>query len=262
MRDFPGIDLVNLFPDIAFFFKSPYPAVLFLGPCFSAVLGIAVFQLGSRFCAATGPINDAAFKVSAGNETSVIVKHGDILAFSDFAQIAHGDDPAEIADFFEFRPGIAVILGNGHPNRIKARKEDQTAFAGSIIDLINRRRFQSGRKTVGNGKTLRPCLSAVKTFFQRDLTVAVIFRVNGDDRFAVIEQHWPEILQIIDEEMPSSAAIAQILTAIGAPKTPQDIGIEAEILPRTFMATRDIRDKYVLSRLAWDLGVTDELTVE
>ena len=32
-----------------------------------------------------------------------------------------------------------------------------------------------------------------------------------------------------------------------------------EILPFTFGATRDIRDKYVLSRLAFDLGVTDIL---
>lgn len=27
----------------------------------------------------------------------------------------------------------------------------------------------------------------------------------------------------------------------------------------TFKATKDIRDKYVLSRLAWDQGVLDEL---
>ena len=27
----------------------------------------------------------------------------------------------------------------------------------------------------------------------------------------------------------------------------------------SFRATKDIRDKYVLSRLAWDLGVLDEL---
>ena len=30
-------------------------------------------------------------------------------------------------------------------------------------------------------------------------------------------------------------------------------------LPMTFRATKDLRDKYVLSRLCWDLGVPDEL---
>ena len=39
----------------------------------------------------------------------------------------------------------------------------------------------------------------------------------------------------------------------------QDLGVDSDTTKLTFQATRDIRDKYVLSRLAWDLGVTDEL---
>ena len=37
------------------------------------------------------------------------------------------------------------------------------------------------------------------------------------------------------------------------------IGVNREALQLTFKATKDIRDKYVLSRLAWDLGILDEL---
>ena len=32
-----------------------------------------------------------------------------------------------------------------------------------------------------------------------------------------------------------------------------------DVLAITFKATKDIRDKYVLSRLAWDLGVIEEI---
>jgi len=39
------------------------------------------------------------------------------------------------------------------------------------------------------------------------------------------------------------------------------LGVDPVTLPETFRATKDIRDKYVLSRLAWDLGVLDELVV-
>ena len=46
---------------------------------------------------------------------------------------------------------------------------------------------------------------------------------------------------------------------IGAPKTLAQIGVEESMLPVIFQATKDIRDKYVLSRLAWDLGILDEL---
>ena len=38
-----------------------------------------------------------------------------------------------------------------------------------------------------------------------------------------------------------------------------EIGIDEELLPMTFKASKDIRDKYVLSRLAWDLGIIEEI---
>ena len=49
------------------------------------------------------------------------------------------------------------------------------------------------------------------------------------------------------------------MTDIEAPKTPEEIGLGDTSIEVTFKATKDIRDKYVLSRLAWDLGVIDEL---
>ena len=78
-------------------------------------------------------------------------------------------------------------------------------------------------------------------------------------RLEVILSNWEEILKIIDEELPSSAEFESLLTAIDAPRSLADIGIDEALLPSFFAATKDIRDKYVLSRLAWDLGVLDEL---
>ena len=78
-------------------------------------------------------------------------------------------------------------------------------------------------------------------------------------RLEIILEHWDEILKIMDEELPSGAEIEKLLDTIGAPKAVTEMGIEEELLPTTFKATKDIRDKYVLSRLAWDLGVIDEL---
>ena len=46
---------------------------------------------------------------------------------------------------------------------------------------------------------------------------------------------------------------------IGISQDPKSIGVDSECLKLTFKATKDIRDKYVLSRLAWDIGVLDEL---
>ncbi len=78
-------------------------------------------------------------------------------------------------------------------------------------------------------------------------------------RLESILAHWNQLLQIIEEELPAPEELDRLLEAIDAPKTLGAIGIDPALLPTVFRATRDIRDKYVLSRLAWDLGITDAL---
>lgn len=79
------------------------------------------------------------------------------------------------------------------------------------------------------------------------------------ERLEVIIRHWDEIQEIIRQELPSPAALDALMDAIEAPKNLTAIGIDEALLPTIFRATKDIRDKYVLSRLAWDLGILDEL---
>lgn len=43
---------------------------------------------------------------------------------------------------------------------------------------------------------------------------------------------------------------------------PAALGNDREGMCLTFQATKAIRDKYVLSRLAWDLGLMDKLLAE
>ena len=78
-------------------------------------------------------------------------------------------------------------------------------------------------------------------------------------RLETILDNWDTILQIIDEEIPSLQTLNAIMDAIDAPKTLAQIGIDEDLLSTIFRATKDIRDKYVLSRLAWDLGIEEEL---
>lgn len=80
-----------------------------------------------------------------------------------------------------------------------------------------------------------------------------------EKRLDLIIEKWDDILQIIDEELPSSDEIEKLLDKLQAPKSSEEIGIAESLLPMTFMTTKDIRDKYVLSRLGWDLGILEEL---
>ena len=78
-------------------------------------------------------------------------------------------------------------------------------------------------------------------------------------RFAVIQKNWETILKIIDEEIPSYEEMEKIMDTIGISKDLETIGVDTPCAQMTFRATKDIRDKYVLSRLAWDLGILEDL---
>ena len=78
-------------------------------------------------------------------------------------------------------------------------------------------------------------------------------------RFERIAAHWEEIWQILEEELPASRQLESILHTIGISGDLKTLGVDSQTARLTFKATKDIRDKYVLSRLAWDLGVLDDL---
>lgn len=79
------------------------------------------------------------------------------------------------------------------------------------------------------------------------------------ERLEVILAHWEELTAIMAQEIPSAAFIEALLDRIGCPKSVSAWGLDPAILPMTLMATKDIRDKYVLSRLAFDLGILEDM---
>ena len=78
-------------------------------------------------------------------------------------------------------------------------------------------------------------------------------------RLEKIINSWDEIKKIVAEELPTYAELLALLNKLGLPTELSQIGIDGKILPMTFKATKDIRDKYVLSRLCFDLGIIDEI---
>lgn len=77
------------------------------------------------------------------------------------------------------------------------------------------------------------------------------------ERLDIIIGKWEKICNIIREEIPEKKEIERLLDLIDAPKRPSDIGL-CDDLKTTFLATKDIRDKYVLSRLLWDIGLLND----
>ena len=78
-------------------------------------------------------------------------------------------------------------------------------------------------------------------------------------RLDTIIKKWDKILSVINEELPSLNNLTALYNTVGLPTKLEEIGQNADILHMTFMAAKDIRDKYVLPRLAWDIGIIEEL---
>ncbi len=83
--------------------------------------------------------------------------------------------------------------------------------------------------------------------------------VAHEKRLQVILDNWDAIVKILEQELPAAAQLEALLDSMEMPKTLAEIGTPDEMLGVVFKATKDIRDKYVLSRLLWDLGMLEEL---
>ena len=79
------------------------------------------------------------------------------------------------------------------------------------------------------------------------------------NRLEEILTHWDTILAIAREEIPTVATLDALYDTVGLPKALEEIGADSTLLPTILRCTKDIRDKYVLSRLAWDLGEEETL---
>ena len=66
---------------------------------------------------------------------------------------------------------------------------------------------------------------------------------------------WGEIQRFIAEELPDTEAIAALMRDLGMPMVPADIGISDQDTQDAFIASRDIRDKYLTSSMLWDMGL-------
>jgi glycerol dehydrogenase-like iron-containing ADH family enzyme len=56
------------------------------------------------------------------------------------------------------------------------------------------------------------------------------------------------------KKLPSAEELESFMTDIGHPTKPEELGLTSEQWREAFLMAKDIRDKYVLGRLLWDLG--------
>ncbi len=80
-------------------------------------------------------------------------------------------------------------------------------------------------------------------------------------RLTRILDNWPEIQQIIREELPAAESLVALMEQVGMPIRPADLNLDEKDVYDAFHFSRDIRDKYLTSTLLWDLGMLDDFVL-
>lgn len=83
-------------------------------------------------------------------------------------------------------------------------------------------------------------------------------RIKRLERAGIIIDNWSKICAMMDETLRQKDTLLPAMEKTGMPLTPRSIGLTRDDVIDAFVCSRDIRDKYLLSSMIWDIGYTDE----
>lgn len=152
------------------------------------------------------------------------------------------------ADLHGIQCGIATLLSLKVYKYIRSIKPDRESALKAVADFSVEGWEQKLRAFIGPG---------AEAMIQGEKREGKYDREKHAQRLERILEKWDEICAIIDT-LPSYEQAANILSAINAPITADIIGYTTEQICFSFTMTKDIRDKYIASRLLWDLGKLDD----
>lgn len=79
-----------------------------------------------------------------------------------------------------------------------------------------------------------------------------------DQRLAVIKENWTMIQKTIKESLPATEEMERLLLSLDAPINPQQIGVSLEMAADGVRIAKEVRDRYTVLQLLWDLGLSEE----
>lgn len=93
----------------------------------------------------------------------------------------------------------------------------------------------------------------METTAKKNETTARLARID------TIEAHWEEIKALL-ETLPSSETVKDLLTSLDSPALPGQIGIDQTMLRNTFLYCKEVRPRYTILQMIWDIGLLEQLS--
>ena len=150
------------------------------------------------------------------------------------------------ADFHGIQVGVGTLITLKLYDWLKTRTPDRAVAEGMMASFDPEKWEEMVRRIFG--QTAPQILEVERVHHKND-------PLAHAERFAKIEASWPQILQIIDEELPETAQIEALMAGLSMPMYPKDLGIDAQGAMDAYEGAREIRDKYQCNNLLWDMGL-------
>ncbi len=153
-------------------------------------------------------------------------------------------------DFHGIQCGIATYLSVKLYDKLRATVPDKERALAHAEAFDYETRAAELRALLGKGAENMISLEAKEGKFDR---------AKHRARLDLIIENYDKILEIAAEELPTLEYLDGLYEKLSLQKDYSYLGIDKDITKKAFLYSGDIRDKYVLSRLAWDLGIENEL---
>ena len=154
------------------------------------------------------------------------------------------------AELHSIQCAMGTYIAAGLYEKLKGLTPDRQKALASVAAFDRETWNATLREMLGKGAESMIALEEKERKYDRQ---------SHEARLEKILALWPQFLEIIAQEIPTANALEELYQKLDLPRTLADIGEDESLLPRVLRCTKDIRDKYVLSRLAWDLGIEKEL---
>lgn len=148
------------------------------------------------------------------------------------------------SDFHGIQCGIGALMTIRAYEQLMQQRPEPTAAREYAASFDLEGWYEYLREKLGHG---------AEAIIAGDLKEKKYDSAKHAERLAKIVTNWGNI-QRICSKMPRSADLARFMKEIGHPTTGEEIGLTEEDMADAFFMAKDIRDKYVLGRLLWDLG--------
>lgn len=78
-------------------------------------------------------------------------------------------------------------------------------------------------------------------------------------RIDTMQARWAEITALL-KTLPSSQRIMSLLRSLESPCLPSEIAVDSTMLKNTFLYCKEVRARYTILQMVWDLGLLDRLS--